>query len=89
MKQHTRFRHESLQDNDSIRDFLKAISSAFAKGELLLEDEDGRLQMTPEGLLRLKVTASQEDDRNRLDIRVTWQNETDIPVKKKIKVNKK
>jgi len=89
MKQHTRFRHESLQDAETIKDFLKSIANAFGKGKLVLEDEDGQLAMEPEGLLHLKVTGSQEDDRNRLNIRVTWQNETDIPVKKKIKVNKK
>ncbi len=89
MKQHTRFVHESLQDMDSIEDFLKSISKAFGSGELVLEDEDGQLSIKPGGLLHLKITASEEDDRNRLNIRITWQNDREVPLAKKISVNKK
>lgn len=89
MKQHTRFVHESLQDMDSIEDFLKSISKAFGSGELVLEDEDGQLSIKPGGLLLLKITASEEDDRNRLNIRITWQNDREVPLAKKISVNKK
>ena len=33
--------------------------------------------MRPEGLLELKVTAAQEDNRNRFNIRVSWQVDDD------------
>ena len=31
----------------------------------------------PNGLLNLKITASREEARNRLNIRITWQKPTD------------
>lgn len=89
MKRNTQFTHESLQDGDSIRDLLKAIANGIAKGKVVLDDGDGELTLEPAGLLNLKVTASQNEERNRLNIRVTWQGERDVPVKKPLKVKTK
>jgi amphi-Trp domain-containing protein len=67
------FRHQSLQDEKSIQDILTAISSGIAKGKITFSDEDEKIVMRPEGLLDLKVTATQEDNRNRFTIRISWQ----------------
>ena len=89
MKQNSRFTHESLQDQDSIRELLKAISNGISKGKIVLEDEDGVLTMEPEGLLNLKVTASQDEERNRLNIRITWHGERHVSRDKNLKVKTK
>ena len=67
------FHHQSLQDSKSIQDILKSITSGIAKGKVTFSDEDEKIVMRPEGLLDLKVTATQEENRNRLNIRVSWQ----------------
>jgi len=77
------FRHQSLQDEKSIQDILKAISSGIAKGKITFSDEDDKIVMRPEGLLELKVTANQEENRNRFNIRVSWQVEDKVEKKKK------
>lgn len=77
------FRHQSLQDEKSIQDILKAISSGIAKGKIIFSDEDEKIVMRPEGLLELKVTAAQEDNRNRFNVRISWQVEDDHEKKKK------
>jgi len=77
------FRHQSLQDEKSIQDILKAITSGIAKGKIAFSDEDEKIVMRPEGLLDLKVTASQEDNRNRFSIRISWQVEEKTVNKKK------
>ena len=69
------FRHESLQDRESIQAILKAITQGVAKGRLELSDEEGEMVLNPEGLLQLKVTATQDTDRHRLNLRITWQGE--------------
>ena len=89
MKQNSKFTHESLQDTDSIKSLLKAISNGIGKGKVQLEDEDGELTMHPEGLLRLKISGSQDDEKNRLNIRITWASKNEIPENKPIKVNSK
>ncbi len=77
------FRHQSLQDAKSIEDILKSITSGIAKGKITFSDEDEKIVMRPEGLLDIKVTATQEDNRNRFNIRISWQLEDDSDKKKK------
>jgi amphi-Trp domain-containing protein len=89
MKQNSKFTHESLQDSDTIKSLLKAISNGIGKGKVQLEDEEGVLTLYPEGLMRLKITGLQDDDKNRLNIRITWAADNEIPEKKPIKVNSK
>ena len=78
------FRHESLQDSKSISDILQSITNAIAKGKVVFSDEDDRIVMQPEGLLHLKVTASQEDSRQRINVRISWQVEENSNRKKRV-----
>jgi len=71
------FRHQSLQDEHSMQEILKAISSGIARGKITFSDEDEKIVMRPEGLLELKVTATQENNRNRFNIRISWQVDDD------------
>ena len=76
MKQEKKqFRHESLQDTDSIRAILEAVTQGLAKGKLRLSDEDGEIVLQPKGLLHLRLTAEQDDERQRLNLRVSWEAE--------------
>ena len=77
------FRHQSLQDEKSIQDILKSITSGIAKGKITFSDEDEKIVMRPEGLLDLKITASQEENRNRFNIRISWQVDDSGEKKKK------
>ena len=77
------FRHQSLQDEKSIQDILKSITNGIAKGKITFSDEDEKIVMRPEGLLDLKITASQEENRNRFNIRISWQVDDSREKKKK------
>ncbi len=81
------FRHESLQDKDTIRDILEALTKGLGKGKLTFTDDNGEIVLRPSGLLNLKVTAGREDSRNRVDIRITWQTEKKTNQKKSLAVN--
>ena len=76
------FRHESLQDGKSIQELLQALCAGLAAGRLELSDADDQLVLKPEGLLHLKLTASQEDNQNGINLRITWQSK-DKKAKKK------
>ena len=77
------FRHQSLQDEKTIQDILKSIASGLARGKITFSDEDEKIVMRPEGLLDLKVTAAQEENRNRFNIRISWQVDDSREKKKK------
>ncbi len=82
------FRHESLQDRESIREILEAITRGIARGKVAFSDADDKMVMKPEGLLRLKLTASQEDSSQRINIRISWEVEnTKVRKKSRLKVS--
>ncbi|WP_078121316.1 amphi-Trp domain-containing protein [Thiosocius teredinicola] len=81
------FRHESLQNRKTIQDILKAITKGLGKGKLTFSDEDGEIVLQPRDLLNLKVTASQDDSRNRITVRITWQDEDEVKSKKPLAVD--
>lgn len=78
-----RFRHDSIQNRKSVHQILDAITEGIANGRLVFSDEDDKIEMTPEDLLELKVTASQEDDRERVNIRISWHTQTNKKSRKK------
>ena len=89
MKQkNDQFRHESLQDADSVRQILDALSDGLSKGKLRFSDADGEIVMQPKGLLDLRLTAEQDEGRQRLNLRVSWQlREKKSDRKKSLKVS--
>ncbi|MDH3871060.1 MAG: amphi-Trp domain-containing protein [Gammaproteobacteria bacterium] len=82
-KEKRSFRHQSLQDVKSVQGVLKAITSGIARGKITFSDEEDKIVMRPEGLLDIKVTALQEDNRNRFNIRISWQLDDGMEKKKK------
>ena len=71
------FRHESIQDNKSILTILKSITKGIEKNELTFSDEEDSIIMHPRGLLDLKISASQDGNDNRVNIRIKWQSKPD------------
>jgi len=89
MKRNNRFSHESLQDESTIKNLLEALSNGLAKGKVVLEDGDDSMTLEPHGLLRLKVSANQDEDRSRISVRISWKEEDNLPKGKRLKINNK
>ncbi len=83
------FRHESLQDAKTISTIMKALTDGLASGKLSFSDAEDSIELEPEGLMNLKITASQEDNLNRVNLRITWQSDEDTKSKKAVKVKSK
>ena len=86
MKQNTQFRHESLQDNRSVERLLNALVEGIAEGNVVLEDEDGVMSLSPQGLAHLKISASEDEDKHRLDLRFTWRVKQPKPDRKELQI---
>jgi amphi-Trp domain-containing protein len=86
MLEKKRFRHESLQDKESIQAILKALAKGLAKGELSFSDDEGKMVMQPEDLLNLKLTASENEAHKRIDIRISWYSEEEPADKGNLKI---
>jgi amphi-Trp domain-containing protein len=69
------FKHQSLQDKESIQSMLKSICKAMSKGELTFSDQNGEIILEPTGLLDLKIKASKQDSLQQLDLTISWKTE--------------
>lgn len=81
------FKHESLQDTKSLEKILSAISENIAKGKLKFSDEEDEIVFQPEGLMKLKIRASQEDNQQGFSIKVSWQKDNQKYKHKSLKIN--
>lgn len=81
------FSHDSLQDADSIKAILKAITAGLGKGKVVLSDDSDEIILEPQGLLNLKVSASQDEDRCSLTLRVSWHSDRKVAKKRKLVVS--
>ena len=81
------FRHESLQDRETIVDILSSLQQGLSKGTLKFSDEDNEITLKPSGLLNLKIKASGSNELNVLDLRISWQSNKPNKMKKELKIS--
>lgn len=81
------FRHESLQDRETIADLLSSLQQGLNKGTLKFDDEDNEITLKPSGLLNLVIKASSSNELDVLDVRISWQRDQSKKIKKELKVS--
>lgn len=81
------FRHESIQDKDTIADLILSLQQGLSKGTLKFDDADGAITLKPAGLLNLVIEASSSSDINVLDVRISWQGSRPDKLKKDISIS--
>lgn len=78
------FRHESLQDQQSILKILAAVTAGLEKGKLVLSDAEDEIVLNPQGLLQLKLSAAQDGNRYSFSLKLSWQTENEKMTEKNI-----
>ncbi|MCB9916348.1 MAG: amphi-Trp domain-containing protein [Planctomycetes bacterium] len=66
------FEHESLQDAESVADYLETIINGIRAGKLTVSSGEGEVDLRPQGLIRFSVRASERPDRHRLALKLVW-----------------
>lgn len=69
------FKHESLQDSQTIAKYLDALKQAFQTGMLEFSDDRGRLQLQPSGLLGLEIDAKKKGGHVKVKLKFTWRED--------------
>lgn len=73
MKSKTKFSHDSLLDKNSTKDLLVALANAVKKGHLEFQESEGDLILSPGNLLEVSVTASHEDGKQEVGVKLKWR----------------
>jgi amphi-Trp domain-containing protein len=69
------FKHESLEDAESLARYLRAITDGFAKGSLAISNRGGSIALEPTGLVHLELRARKTRDAVRLVLEFRWKPE--------------
>jgi len=77
-----RFVFDSLQDRETIKDFLVSLTDGFEKGAITLSTNGDAIELTPHGLLNFMVKAKKKGSANKLSIKIAWK---DSQKEKKVK----
>ena len=66
------FKHESLEDPETIVKYLNALRDGFSSGTLTFVSDDRKLVVRPRGLINLDVEAKRKGDDIKLYIKMRW-----------------
>ena len=73
------FRHESVQDRQSIVKYLHAITAGIEQGQLELGTSEHTVKIEPSGMLELQVRAKRKGGRVKLAIKLYWREDDEEP----------
>lgn len=68
------FEHESIQDSQTIRDYLKALVDGFDGGKIVFKSEDHEVVLLPNDLLELSIKAKRKGDKNKISLKIAWKD---------------
>lgn len=93
MKSKTKFSHDSLLDRQSTHELLMTLANAIQAGELTFQESDDDLVLSPQPLLQVSLRASNEDDKQEVEVKIKWRTKekaiSDTPPKIKTKQGKR
>lgn len=82
------FEHESVQDNETVSRYLKALIDGFESGKLVFTSEKRQLVMAPNNLLEFAIKAKRKGPKNKITLKFSWKDTLAIPESKgNLKIN--
>jgi len=69
------FQYESLQDTETIVKYLTALTEGFQSSQLVLSSNGKKIQLNPQGLLKLEVKARRKGARIKMSLKLDWHEE--------------
>jgi amphi-Trp domain-containing protein len=73
-----KFVFDSLQDCESIKEFLESLIDGFEKHSIDLSTNGDKIHLAPQGLLNFTVKAKKKGAENKLSIKVSWKDAPSI-----------
>jgi len=68
-----KFRHESLQDKESIGKYLNALSDGFLNGKLRFSWKDKQLLLEPQSMIKFDLETKKKDGGVTMILRFRWE----------------
>lgn len=68
-----KFFFDSLQDCETIADFLQALTDGFAQGKISLSSNGDSIELCPSGMLGFNVKAKKKRGASKVTIKISWK----------------
>lgn len=69
------FKHESVEDRESIVKYLNALRDSFVSGTIHFGAQDKSIVLEPSKVIEMSVKAKRKSDRSRLSLSLEWKDE--------------
>lgn len=76
MEKESRFKYESVQDVETLRRYLEAVTAGFASGELRFSSREGEVILHPAGMVGFYVEAKSMGGRMKLHLKFSWREDS-------------
>lgn len=70
-----KFFHESFLDTANVHTFMQSLIDGIGKQRVVLSTEDDEMVLNPKGLLKVTVKAKKKNEKNRINLKITWEDE--------------
>ena len=67
------FFFESVQDTETIRDFLQSLLEGIENGQVKLSTNGDQIVLKPASLLKFEVKARKKAEKTKLNIKISWK----------------
>ncbi len=67
------FKHESIQDRQSIVKYLKTLWEGIENGRIVFDSEEEEIELVPSDLITLKLRVVRAEDRSRINLQFSWK----------------
>ncbi len=74
MSRKEEFEYQSIQDNQSIRQYLQALIDGFESGRIVFNTDGQEIALIPGELLEFAIKAKRRGDKNKITMKFTWKD---------------
>lgn len=68
-----KFEFESIQDTNTIKDYLQSLVDGMDKGKIVLSSDGNDLELNPGALLKFEVKAKKKGDTAKITLKISWR----------------
>ena len=69
-----KFEFESLQDSQTIKDFLESLIQGIENKKIQLSTNGDEILLQPNSMLKFQVKARRKKDTSKLVLKISWKN---------------
>jgi len=69
------FQHESVEDRDSVIQYLEMLSDGFRKGAIEFCSDREMITLKPSGLVHLEIKVKNQQQKSKLSLKITWKGQ--------------